>query len=146
MTAASTEPDFVVAAVVLRDATGRVLLVRKSGTHRFMLPGGKIEVGESPAETAVRELREEVGAELLPSALDFLGDWTAPAANEPGHLVRGFVFAHPWVPGLGARAEIEELIWLHPDEMDAREDLAPLLVSRVLPVLLAAGTDQGGRR
>ena len=100
-----------------------------------MLPGGKIEAGETPAEAAVRELLEEVGAELDPASLIFLGEWTAPAANEPDHLVHGHIFEHPWVPGLGVRAEIEELIWLHPKEMADRGDLAPLLVTRVLPTL-----------
>jgi 8-oxo-dGTP pyrophosphatase MutT (NUDIX family) len=128
-------PDFVVAAVVLRDGDGRVLVVRKRGTHRFMLPGGKIEPGETPAAAAVRELREEVGAALAAESLVPLGDWTAPAANEPGLLVRGFVFEHPWVAGLSERAEIEEVLWLHPDDMAARDDLAPLLVTRVLPAL-----------
>lgn len=113
-----------------------MLVVRKRGTHRYMLPGGKIEAGESPAQTAVRELHEEVGAELEVSALEFLGEWTAPAANEPDHLVHGHIYAHPAVPGLSPRAEIEDMLWLHPTEMSARDDLAPLLVTRVLPVLL----------
>ncbi len=131
----SAAPDFIVSAVVIRDDRGRVLVVRKRGTSRFMLPGGKIESGETPAETAVRELLEEVGAVLDPSSLTFLGEWTAPAANEPDHLVHGHIFEHPWVPGLGVRAEIDELLWLHPDEMADRDDLAPLLVTRVLPAL-----------
>jgi hypothetical protein len=128
-------PDFVVAAVVLRDADERILVVRKRGTARFMLPGGKIEVGETPRQAAVRELSEEVGAELDPKSLAFLGEWTAPAANEPGLTVHGHIFEHPWIDGLGVRAEIEALLWLHPDEMDGRHDLAPLLVSAVLPTL-----------
>lgn len=131
-------PDFVVSAVVLRDAAGRVLVVRKRGTHRFMLPGGKIEAGETPAQAAIRELHEEVGADLDPARLVLLGEWTAPAANEPDHLVHGHIFTHPWVAGLDAQAEIDEVGWLHPDEMVDRDDLAPLLVTRVLPALLRA--------
>ena len=129
------DPDFVVAAVVIRDDAGRVLVVRKQGTSRFMLPGGKIEEDETPAQAAIRELHEEVGADLDPQWLTLLGEWTAPAANEPGLSVHGHIYEHPWVAGLRARAEIDELLWLHPDEMDARDDLAPLLVTRVLPAL-----------
>ncbi len=131
----STVPDFVVSAVVIRDAQDRVLVVRKRGTSKYMLPGGKIEAGESPAQAAVRELHEEVGAELEPDSLLFLGEWTAPAANEPDHTVHGHIFEHPWIDGLAVRAEIEDLLWLHPDEMSDRDDLAPLLVTRVLPAL-----------
>jgi 8-oxo-dGTP diphosphatase len=132
---AKSVPDFIVSAVVLRDGEGRILVVRKRGTSKYMLPGGKIEAGESPAQAAVRELHEEVGAELEPDSLTFLGEWTAPAANETGLTVHGHIFEHPWIDGLAVRAEIEDLLWLHPDEMVMRDDLAPLLVTRVLPAL-----------
>jgi len=131
----SATPDFVVSAVVIRDTDGRVLVVRKRGTSRFMLPGGKIEPDETPAQAAVRELHEEVGAELDPGSLQLLGEWTAPAANEPDHTVHGHIFEHPLVSGLSPRAEIEDAVWLHPDEMQERDDLAPLLMTRVLPAL-----------
>jgi len=129
------DPDFVVAAVVICDDAGSVLVVRKQGTSRFMLPGGKIEEGETPAQAAIRELHEEVGADLDSHRLALLGEWTAPAANEPGLSVHGHIYEHPWVAGLRARAEIEEVLWLHPDAMATRDDLAPLLVTRVLPAL-----------
>jgi 8-oxo-dGTP pyrophosphatase MutT (NUDIX family) len=125
----------VVSAVVMRDQQGRILVVRKRGTTRYMLPGGKIESGETPAQAAVRELHEEVGAELDLDRLDLLGEWSAPAANEPDHVVHGHVYEHPMVEGLSVRGEIEDLRWLHPSEMKGRDDLAPLLVTRVLPAL-----------
>lgn len=127
--------DIHVAAVVLRDDAGRILVVRKQGTQRYMLPGGKIEPGEAPDQTAIREIAEEVGLALEPSRLEFLGEWTAPAANEPGLLVHGHVYAHPWVGGAAPSAEIADLQWLLPDDMRNRDDLAPLLVTRVLPAL-----------
>jgi len=127
--------DFVVSAVVLRDEQGRILVVRKRGTTRYMLPGGKIETGETPAQAAIRELHEEVGAVLDTEQLHFLGDWITAAANEPNHSVHGYIFEHPWIEGLAVRAEIDDLLWLHPDDMTQRNDLAPLLTERVLPAL-----------
>ena len=56
------------AACVLFDAEGRVLLVRHTyGRLNWELPGGGSEPGESPDETAIRELREEtkLDAELV---------------------------------------------------------------------------------
>ena len=131
----------VVAAVVLTDEAGRIALVRKRGTRRFMLPGGKIEPGESAEDCAVREAMEELGAGLDRELLSLLGEWEAPAANEPGHRVLGHVFAHPPVAGLTPRGEIDELMWLAPDDADDRDDLAPLFQFRVLPALrgLAGG-------
>lgn len=129
----------VVAAVVLTDDLGRIALVRKRGTQRFMLPGGKIEPAEAPEDCAVREAEEELGAHLVRERLSLLGEWEAAAANEPGHRVHGHVFSHPPVAGLAPRGEIDELIWLGPEEADGRDDLAPLFQFRVLPVLRGLG-------
>ena len=49
-----------VSAVVLTRPDGAVVTVRKSGTDRFMLPGGKWESGETPLECAIREIGEEL--------------------------------------------------------------------------------------
>jgi len=130
-------PVIRVSAVVLRRPTGEVLTVRKRGTHRFMLPGGKPEPGESAARTAVREAYEEVGAVLDEARLRELGTFRAAAANEAGHEVLGTVFEHPHTGTTAAAGEIEELRWLDPSG-DLPDDLAPLLVRHVLPAL--AGT------
>ena len=111
--------------------------MRKRGTHRFMLPGGKPEPGESAARTAVREAYEEVGAVLDEARLRELGTFRAAAANEAGHEVLGTVFEHPHTGTTAAAGEIEELRWLDPSG-DLPDDLAPLLVRHVLPAL--AGT------
>lgn len=130
-------PDFVVAAIVMRDDEGRILVVRKQGTSRFMLPGGKIEVGETPDETAVREAHEELGVTLEPSRLRLLGEWTAPAANESGRTVQGHVYEHPFVSGVEACSEIAEAQWLSATELTRRHDIAPLLSTCVLPLYAA---------
>lgn len=130
-------PLIRVSAVVLRRPTGEVLTVRKRGTHRFMLPGGKPEPGETPAQTAVREAFEEVGAVLDESRLRELGTFRAAAANEPGQEVEGTVFEHPGVAEVTPGGEIAELRWLDP-AVELPDDLAPLLQERVLPLL--AGT------
>ena len=122
--------DIVVAAVALvRD--GCVLTVRKRGTERFMLVGGKLEPGESAREAALRETREEVGLEIADAVL--LGEFESEAANEPGHTLHSTVF---WVESDDdpvASAEIAEVRWTplrgHAD------DLAPMLEHHVLPVI-----------
>lgn len=49
------------AGLLIRDPDGRILLLRRSDTGAWALPGGHIEKGESAWEAAVRETEEETG-------------------------------------------------------------------------------------
>jgi ADP-ribose pyrophosphatase YjhB (NUDIX family) len=54
----------VCAGAVVRDGTGRLLLVQRGrdpGAGRWSLPGGRVEPGETPAAAAAREVLEETG-------------------------------------------------------------------------------------
>ncbi|MGA5545294.1 NUDIX hydrolase [Mycobacterium sp. NPDC051198] len=114
----------IVAAVVL-GADNRLLLVRKRGTTAFMQPGGKIEPGEQPIEALAREVREELGVGFDVSAAEELGQFTAPAANEPGHAVDAWLFRVSLDGEPRPQAEIDEMTWIDPDAPGDIE-LAPL--------------------
>lgn len=131
----TTQP-IVVAAVAFTRA-GAVLTVRKHGTRIFMLPGGKLEPGESPAEAARREVAEEVGLDV--TDLELLGEFTAPAANEPGRTVTSTVYRAALDGEPRATGEIAELRWTPLDTPGA--DLAPLLREHVIPALRGALVD-----
>ena len=127
------DATIVVSAVAfVRD--GAVLAVRKRGTDRFMLVGGKPEPGESPEHTAVRETAEEIGLEV--TDLSLLGQFESAAANEPGHRLRSTVYTAALTGEPVPEAEIEELRWI-PLESTG-DDLAPMLRDHVLPLLRSA--------
>lgn len=67
------------AAATVFDDGRRVLLVHHNyGRHNWELPGGRGEPGESALETAVREIREELGLDVDPVRLTgvyFERDW-----------------------------------------------------------------------
>jgi 8-oxo-dGTP diphosphatase len=120
-----------VVGAVIRDADGRLLVVRKAGTRRFMLPGGKREPGEDDLSALRRELCEELGVRLL--SAEPLGVFEAEAANEPGARVRSHPFVVTLAGEIHAGAEIAEVRWVDAAAPDV--ELAPLLAREILPAL-----------
>lgn len=66
-----------IAQMLLRDLQGRVLLCQLTYKQDWDLPGGVVEVGESPRLAVGREVEEELGLEIEPGAL-LLTDWLPP--------------------------------------------------------------------
>jgi len=66
----------VAASVVVTDAEGRVLLLQRTDSGNWALPGGAMEIGESLPACAVREVREEAGLDIEITGL--VGTYTDP--------------------------------------------------------------------
>lgn len=76
-------------AIVQRN--GRLLLIRRKyppAADLYAFPGGRAEAGETPAETALRELQEETGIEARNPRL--FATYDLPSHDESGHLVSHF--------------------------------------------------------
>ena len=67
--------------VAVREEGGRLLLVRRCDSGAWELPGGRVDVGESATQAAVRETAEEAGVYVLVTGL--VGVFT-----DPGHVIR----------------------------------------------------------
>ena len=131
------EKLFILAAGIMIDPKGRLLIVRKKNTEKYMLPGGKIEPNETPIEALIRELKEEL-AVVIPAALaNFITTYEAPAANEPGYQIRSnlFFILLPQEIEVRAAAEIAEAIWITPQEI-SNYNFAPLMTGFVIPTWL----------
>src|SRR4051812_22954214 len=67
--------------VAVRGHHGTLLLVRRCDSGAWELPGGRVDVGETALEAAVRETAEESGVHV--AVTEFAGLFT-----DPGHVVR----------------------------------------------------------
>jgi 8-oxo-dGTP diphosphatase len=126
-----------IVVALARNADGQVLLVRKRGTTAFMQPGGKIEGGEDARMALSRELAEELGLAVPAEQFHYLGNASAPAANEPGVIVEAEIYSLTLDRQVAVQSEIEEAAWVDPSN-PAGMPLAPLTRDHVLPLAMAA--------
>jgi 8-oxo-dGTP pyrophosphatase MutT (NUDIX family) len=132
-----------IAAAVVLDGSGRLLVVRKKGTTAFMQPGGKLRERESALAALERELREELHCSVVPGSAALIGTFRAAAANEPGRSVEAVLYRVELVGEISIAAEIEELAWVDPRQRGTLE-LIPLTAEVVLP--LARDIGEGAAR
>ena len=77
------------------DAQGRVLLIQRSDNRLWAMPGGMVEVGETAAQAAEREIWEETGVHVRAERLIGIYDNRAYGGRAPFQLYNvGFLCAH----------------------------------------------------
>jgi 8-oxo-dGTP diphosphatase len=108
----------LVAACALIDADGRVLIAQRppgkpmAGLWEF--PGGKVESGEQPEETLIRELKEELGIDVKQECLAPL---TFASHGYPDfHLLMPLYVCRRW-EGIVAAREAQRLKWVRPNNL-----------------------------
>jgi 8-oxo-dGTP diphosphatase len=108
----------LVAACALVDADGRVLLAErpagKSMAGLWEFPGGKIEAGERPEQSLIRELKEELGIVVREPCLAPL---TFASHSYPEfHLLMPLYVCRRWEGTVTAR-EDQRLAWVRPNRL-----------------------------
>lgn len=138
---------------LVRDAPAgpEVLLGRKLtglGEGKMVAPGGKLELGESPVDAAVREVREEVGLTVDAGALQMLGTLTYLFPTKPEWSQVSWAFLAHGDFGEAAASDELDALWtpvssLPINEMwdDARYWLPDLLQGTPVVATFAFGSD-----
>lgn len=112
------------AAAVVMDEQGRVLLVRRSERERFLprvwgVPCGKLEAGESPEDGALRELKEETG--LLGEVVRRIGE-SSFVSEYRGHEVKNWqdnFLVRPLTRHVTLPEYDQDFAWLPPDRLSS---------------------------
>ncbi|MEP7029533.1 MAG: (deoxy)nucleoside triphosphate pyrophosphohydrolase [Pseudolabrys sp.] len=128
----------LVAACALVDADGRVLLAQrpqgKTMAGLWEFPGGKIEAGERPEETLIRELKEELGIIVSEACLAPL---TFASHRYPDfQLLMPLYVCRRW-EGIVTAKERQGLAWVKPNRL-RDYDMPPAdvpLVSHLMTLL-----------
>ena len=130
----------LVVACALVDADKRILLAQRpegktlAGLWEF--PGGKVEPGERPEQTLIRELHEELGIDVSEPCLAPLT--FASHAYETFHLLMPLYICRRW-DGLVQAREGQALKWVRPRQLrehdmpPADEPLIPALIDLLGP-------------
>ena len=108
----------LVVACALIDVDNRVLIAQrpegKAMAGLWEFPGGKLEPGERPEATLIRELHEELGITVREACLAPLT--FASHAYEAFHLLMPLYICRRWEGGVTAR-EGQELAWVRVNKL-----------------------------
>jgi 8-oxo-dGTP diphosphatase len=108
----------LVTACALIDTDGRVLITQRpagrSMAGLWEFPGGKVEAGETPEITLIRELQEELGIIVKEACLAPLT--FASHAYADFHLLMPLYVCRRW-EGLPAPQEGQALAWVRPTRL-----------------------------
>lgn len=105
---------------VVLERAGLLLLMRRAGTGFFdglySLPGGHVEEGESAFETAVREMREELGVDIDIAGLTWLG---VVHRRSDSNRIEFFMRAGSWSgePRICEPDKCDRLLWCRRDSL-----------------------------
>jgi len=119
------KPNSLVPAcgVLAADDEGRILLQRRRDTGQWAIPMGKMELGETPSQCAIRETREETG--VLTEITGILGVYSDPAhivAYTDGEIRQEYeviLIGRPVSGTPGVNDEASDVAWIAPDDLPA---------------------------
>lgn len=107
---------------VMRDAEGRLLLIKRSDNGLWAVPAGGMELGDSIRECAIREAYEETG--LLPTELRPIAIFSGAESTETnqwGHTYQYHITVFlitAWTGELVTETdESTDAAWFHPDQL-----------------------------
>jgi 8-oxo-dGTP diphosphatase len=131
---------YVAGGIFIKDR--KVLGVRTRKRPAFIVPGGKIEAGEQPSDTLIREVKEEIGLEIKNTDFKLYGTIYEDASlgdfNKNRKMRMDAFLIMSWKGMPAAKGEVDEIRWLDSKALTNTE-LGSILKNHLLPDLRQQG-------
>lgn len=123
------------AGIIIKD--NKLLLVSGGNNNFFWMPGGKLEVGETPEDALKREIKEELDIGLLSFKpyITYLSD-----QEEDGTIRKVYTFIINYEGQINNQAEIDRMAWLSKEDFE--KETIPLQLgvkTHLIPQLIKDG-------
>ncbi|WP_330178999.1 NUDIX domain-containing protein [Nocardia sp. NBC_01503] len=124
----------VAVSAVVRNDHGQILMILRTDNNKCSIPGGGMEVGETPAQAVVREVKEETGIDIAVTGL--VGVFSNPEhviAYEDGEVRQEFSICFTATPvggDLQTSSESKEVGWIDPEGL-VNLDIHPSIWLRI---------------
>jgi 8-oxo-dGTP diphosphatase len=107
-----------IAQKVIIEKDGRALIVRHPQGSDWELPGGRLNKGELPEEGLMREVAEELGAEIIPKGVVQISTFVHQTEGDHLTVVYKAVLKNPDEDFVLEREEVGETKWITALQLD----------------------------
>lgn len=107
--------------VIIENTKGEILIGKRNSTHApyYSIPGGKLDLGETFEETAVREVREETGLTIINPKVIAVTNNLETFHQEGVHFVSIILYAKDFSgsPTVLEPNKCSEWLWCNPRKL-----------------------------
>ncbi len=116
---------------------GKILMLKGKGYKELWTPGGKLEEGESDEECLRRELKEEIGVNLVNS--NFFGEYPGKSFYNPEVIRNQRVYIVNIEGEVKPDAEIESFVWFSKEDFKMKKyPMITITEEQIIPDLIKA--------
>lgn len=127
-----------VGLLVLNPEGTKFLVCQKTPEHvtkEYILPGGKIETGETEVACLEREIQEELNSKVAVDSLEFVGEYSGIASGYADRDVNIRLYKGKISGAPSPSTEIQAFFWIGKEDIE-NPNVSPILKTQVIPDLL----------
>jgi 8-oxo-dGTP pyrophosphatase MutT (NUDIX family) len=127
------KPRTRIAGIIIRD--GKLLLLKGKGYEHLWTAGGKLEEGETNEECLRRELKEEIGVDLIEAK--YFKEYDGVSFYNPNQPLNQIIYIAKVEGEIKPDAEIEDFVWLSKEDFYNKKYLQlPIHEEKIIPDLI----------